>query len=76
MSIEEQQKKALGMLWKMYNFNKTAIAKDLNVDRLTVQMWFKRGRVSATAAILIEEKTEGKITKEELRPDVSEWFGL
>ena len=76
--IELQQKYALGVIWKAFDFNKSDIASACGVERQTVYHWFRRGRISATAAMRLEshEKLEGLITKEEMRPDVSEWFGL
>lgn len=76
MSIDQKQKEGLGKLWRYFDFNKSKMASELGFDRGAVQMWFKRGRISATAAIIVEEKTNKAITKEELRPDVTEWFGL
>jgi len=35
--------------------------------------WVRRGRISATYAIKAEIITEGLITKEQLRPDVTRW---
>lgn len=78
MSIEQQQKNALGILWRCFDFNKSAIARAAGVTRMTVNDWFNRGRISATGALKIENhpKVKGVITKEEMRPDVNEWFGL
>lgn len=78
VSLHEQQKKALGVVWRCFDFNKSAIAEACDVNRQTVYHWFRRGRVSATAAIKLEshEKVKGEITKEEMRPDVQEWFGV
>ena len=75
-SVEDKQKHALGRVWKYYNFNKADLARGLGVSRKSVYQWFNRGRISATAAILVEAATSGEITKEELRPDVKEWFGV
>lgn len=76
--IKEQHKKALGVVWKCFDFNKSEIARAADVERQTVYQWFARGKISATAAIKLEshEKVKGVITKEEMRPDVSEWFGV
>lgn len=76
MTLEQQQKIALGRLWRYYKFNKADIARALDVSVVSVYQWFNRGRISATAAILVEDATNGQITKEELRPDVKEWFGV
>lgn len=75
-SLEQQQKAALGKVWRHYGFNKAKIARSTGVSVGTVYQWFNRGRISATAAIMIEDATNGAIKKEELRPDVTEWFGV
>ena len=78
LSIQEQQKIALGVLWKCFEFNKSKMAQAVGVERQTVYNWFRRGRISATAAIKLEQHilVEGVITKEQMRPDVAEWFGV
>ena len=76
--VKEQHRKALGTVWRCFDFNKSDIARALGVERQTVYLWFSRGKISATAAIKLEqhEKVKGVITKEEMRPDVKEWFGV
>lgn len=76
MTLEQQQKIALGRLWRYYKFNKADIARALDVSVVSVYQWYNRGRISATAAILVDDITKGDIKKEELRPDVKEWFGV
>lgn len=78
MKAQDKQKQALGVIWRCFEFNKSEIAKACGVNRQTVYHWFRRGRISATAAIALEshEKVKGVITKEEMRPDVNEWFGV
>ena len=78
ISIQEQQKKALGILWKCFKFNKSSMAIAAGVKRQTVYNWFRRKRISATAAVKLERHilVEGVITKEQMRPDVTEWFGV
>lgn len=76
MNIEQQQKIGLGMVWRHFDFNKARMARALNVTPQAINDWFKRGRVSAKKAIYIDELTKGKIKKEDLRPDVKEWFGV
>jgi predicted site-specific integrase-resolvase len=48
------------------------------VKRQAVYNWFRRGRISATAAANLEQHilVKGVITKEQMRPDVAEWFGV
>ncbi len=78
MKVQDKQKQALGVIWRCFEFNKSEIAKACGVNRQTVYHWFRRGRISATAAITLEshEKVKGVIKKEEMRPDVNEWFGV
>lgn len=78
MDIKEQQKLALGIVWKAFDFNKSEIARACNVDSAAVRGWFQRGRISAVGAITLEKhhRLIGVITKEEMRPDVAEWFGV
>ena len=72
-----KQKQSLGILWKCFNFNKSDLAEAAGVERQTVYNWFRRGRVSAIAALRLEshELVKGIKTKEEMRPDVKKWFG-
>jgi len=76
-TVDKQKKEALGRLWRCFDFNKSELAKACGVDRNTVYRWFSRGYISATCAIRIEShpNVAGNVTKEELRPDVQEWFG-
>jgi transposase len=75
---EQMQKTALGVLWKCFNFNKSDMAKAAGVERQTVYNWFRRGRISATAALRLEHHSKVMliISKEEMRPDVTEWYGV
>jgi hypothetical protein len=78
LTIQEQQKIALGVLWKCFKFDKSKIALAAGVKRQAVYNWFRRGRISATAAANLEQHilVKGVITKEQMRPDVAEWFGV
>ncbi len=49
------------------------LANECGVTSQAVYEWVKRGRISASDAIIVERKTEGLFTKEELRPDVTDW---
>ena len=51
------------------------MAFHLKVSKQTVNNWAKRGRISATAAIKVEQITKGDIKKQDLRPDVIAWIG-
>ena len=53
--------------------NKSELARVCGVNRSSVVRWVERGRVSRTAAALIDAHPDFDITKEELRPDVVEW---
>lgn len=76
--IEQKQIDALGKLWEIFDFNKSEIARACGVEPPVVSNWFKRGRISATAAIKLSRNklVKGKLTKEEMRPDVEQWFGV
>ena len=78
LSIQEQQKLALNILWGCFDLDKSLIALAAGVKRQAVYNWFRRGRISATAAINLEQHilVKGVITKEQMRPDVAEWFGV
>ena len=76
--LTNKQKESLGKLWKAFDYNKSAIARAANVNQSTVIHWFTRGRISAIGAINLDghEKLKGVLTKEDMRPDVKEWFGV
>lgn len=50
------------------------LASVLDVSPQVVSNWVKRGRISATAAAKLEEKTGGEFKKKDMRPDVKEWY--
>lgn len=70
--IRQQQKDQLSKLLEWVGSQKR-LADELGESKQTVHNWIKRGRISATAAILVEEKTAGLFKKSDLRPDVVEW---
>ena len=70
--IEKQQREYLDRLIAEFG-SKYALAKILETSPQNVQYWDNRGRISATAAKRAEFATAGKITKEDLRPDVLKW---
>ncbi len=51
------------------------LADFLDVSKQTVWNWVLRGRISATAALKVEELTNGKFKASEMRPDVKQWRG-
>ena len=53
----------------------TALAVAMHLKPQVVNNWLKRGRVPADHCPAIERVTDGKITCEELRPDV-DWAYL
>lgn len=57
-----------------YAGNQTRLAQHLGVTVQAVNGWIARGRISATCAREAEKLTNGLITKEELRPDVTVWL--
>lgn len=71
--IKIEQKRALLKLIEFAGSN-VRLANELGYTRSAVTEWVKRGRISASAAIKAERHTNGHVTKEELRPDVTEWF--
>lgn len=50
------------------------LARFLGVSPQVVCNWVQRGRISATKAAELEQKTSGLFKKSEMRPDVSEWY--
>ena len=71
--IAEREKAALEKVVKDFG-SQTKLAEFLGMTPQAVNEWLKRGRISATAAALLEEKTKGEYKKADLRPDVTEWF--
>lgn len=55
---------------KLKELNQSEIAKQLGVKPQAVQQWFKR-KTPIIRCPEIERITEGKVTCEELRPDVN-----
>lgn len=58
------------VLTKLKELNQSEIARQLGVKPQAVQQWFKT-KVPAERCPEIEKFTEGKVTCEELRPDVN-----
>lgn len=50
--------------------SQTALAKELDVAPQVVNNWVRRGRVPAEHCPAIERVTAGRVSCEELRPDV------
>jgi len=73
MNEEKQQVIALRKLSKHFNYNRNALAKALNVSLQVIYLWFARGQISKYGAINAEKATGGAVTKQELRPDISEF---
>lgn len=71
--IKKQQ--ALSLI-KLISFagSQAKLARGLGVSRQVVRGWVSRGRISATMAIKAERETNGYVKREELRPDVGNWF--
>jgi DNA-binding transcriptional regulator YdaS (Cro superfamily) len=73
MNEEMQQIIALRKLSKHFNYNRKELAEALNVSLQVVYLWFNRGRISKFGAVRAEKATNGAVTKQELRPDISEF---
>jgi len=70
--MKKEQKESLNLLIEWFG-GQTKTAHYLETTKQNVHSWVKRGRISATFAIVAEEATQGDITKEQLRPDVLTW---
>ena len=71
--IEQQQKAALSDLIGWAG-GQSRLATRLGVSEQVITNWVRRGRISAKAAILAEQKSNGLIKKEQLRPEVKTWL--
>lgn len=71
--IEKQEKEQLDMA-VAWAGSAATLAKILDVTPQVVHGWIKRGRISATSAGLLEQKSGGKFKKSDMRPDVKEWY--
>lgn len=78
MQTLEQQIKAheARQLMKVIEWagSQKTLARFLGVSTQVVSNWVSRGRISATAAAKLEEKTGGQFQKKDMRPDVKEWY--
>ena len=70
--IKEMEQRKLTELVE-YVGGQASLARFLGVSRQSVNEWVSRGRISATAAIEVENLTNGLFKKEDLRPDVTQW---
>lgn len=70
--IKQQQKDQLAKLISWVG-TRARLANELGESKQTVYAWILRGRISARAAIIVEQKTDGLFKKEDLRPDVFSW---
>jgi len=73
MNEVSQQIIGLRKLSKHFSYNRNTIAKALNCGLPTVHGWFLRGQISKSGAVRAEKATSGAVTKQELRPDISEF---
>lgn len=71
--IEQQEKQQLeaAVSWAG---SPATLAAILGVTAQVVHGWIKRGRISASSAADLENKTNGKFKKSEMRPDVKDWY--
>lgn len=70
--IKEMEQSKLTELVE-YMGGQASLARFLGVSRQSVNEWVMRGRISATAAIEVDNLTSGKFKKEDLRPAVTNW---
>lgn len=70
--MKKEQQESLDLLIAWFG-SQTKTAHYLGTTKQNVYSWCKRGRISATFAIVAEVATSGDITKEQLRPDVLTW---
>ena len=70
--IKEQEREQLEKLIA-YAGSMSALAVLLDTSAQVVSGWLSRGRISATAALKVEEFTNGKFKASEMRPDVKQW---
>ena len=75
-SKEDLKKLQREQLFKLLAWvgTQTQLARQLGVSRQVVAGWVKRGRIAAKYATEVERKTGGLFKREDLRPDVFEWF--
>jgi len=52
----------------------TTLAALLEVPTQTVLSWLARGRISARAAVKVEELSDGAFKARDLRPNVAVWW--
>lgn len=71
--IKERQLESLMRLIEFAG-SQTRLARELGVTPQVVHGWVRRGKISATMAIVADRRTKGIISKEDLRPDVHTWF--
>lgn len=70
--IKEKQARELMRLID-YCGSRKNLAAQLGVTIFVVNMWVKRGRISATMATVVERISDGKFKRKDLRPDVATW---
>lgn len=75
LSQEEINQKNKGALLALLAWvgTRKRLAEQCGVSPQAVYDWVKRGRISATCAKIVDEKTDGLFKKEYLRVDVKEW---
>lgn len=70
--ISEKEKEQLSLLIAWVG-GQSNLSRLLGVTPQVVNNWVSRGRISATAASVVEKKLNGKFKKSDLRPDVLNW---
>jgi DNA-binding transcriptional regulator YdaS (Cro superfamily) len=54
--------------------SQSTLASLVGVTQQAVQSWVDRGRISATAAVKVEQLSQGRFLAKDLRPNVAEWW--
>lgn len=71
--IKEKQVNSLLKLIEWFGSQKM-LAAELGVSKQVVSNWVARGRISSSMADKAQKATSNGVKKEDLRPDVLEWF--
>lgn len=73
---EALQKEALQKIYNLFNRNWADVSRAAGVSTVAVYQWKVRGCISASAAIKLETHptVKGKLRKEDMRPDVDDWW--
>lgn len=75
LSEKQIKEKQASELMRLIDYcgSRKNLAAQLGVTIFVVNMWVKRGRISATMATVVERISDGKFKRKDLRPDVATW---